>query len=93
MLCYPIPEACELLESKLDGAKQKIADCEEDLDFLREQITVSFPIYVGSNLVSLILSKTIEVATARVYNWDITERRKEKPEKDENDEGEKTSKG
>lgn len=41
MLSYPIPEACDLLDSKLKGAKGKIADCEEDLDFLREQITVS----------------------------------------------------
>ena len=40
MLSYPIPEACDLLDSKLSGAKQKMADCEEDLDFLREQITV-----------------------------------------------------
>lgn len=41
MLSYPIPEACDLLDEKLTGAKSKMADCEEDLDFLREQITVS----------------------------------------------------
>ncbi|KAI9670308.1 MAG: hypothetical protein M1831_006522 [Alyxoria varia] len=41
MLSYPIDEASELLNSKLQGAKQKIEDCEEDLDFLREQITLS----------------------------------------------------
>ena len=41
MLSYPIPEACDLLDEKLKGAKQKIGDCEDDLDFLREQITVS----------------------------------------------------
>lgn len=40
MLSYPIAEAKELLQSKLSGAQTKIADCEEDLDFLREQITV-----------------------------------------------------
>ena len=40
MLSYPISEARELLDSKLSGAKQKMGDCEEDLDFLREQITV-----------------------------------------------------
>jgi len=34
-------EATELLSDKLSGAKQKMQDCEEDLDFLREQITVS----------------------------------------------------
>ena len=40
MLAYPIPEAEELLEGKLDAAKVTLANCEEDLDFLREQITV-----------------------------------------------------
>lgn len=40
MLAYPIDEAEELLDSKLTAAKQNLANCEEDLDFLREQITV-----------------------------------------------------
>ncbi|KAI9745971.1 MAG: peptide chain release factor 1 [Claussenomyces sp. TS43310] len=62
MLSYPIDEAEELLQSKLSAAKQSLSNCEEDLDFLREQIT------------------TMEVATARVYNWDITMKRKEKAE-------------
>lgn len=43
MLAYPIPEAVELLSSKLSTAKASLATCEEDLDFLREQITVSKP--------------------------------------------------
>ncbi|KAK5287144.1 Prefoldin subunit-domain-containing protein [Cryomyces antarcticus] len=60
MLSYPIPEAETLLESKLSAAQQTMSNCEEDLDFLREQIT------------------TLEVATARVYNWDVGQRRKEK---------------
>lgn len=41
MLSYPIDEAEELLESKLKAAKTSLRNCEEDLDFLREQITVS----------------------------------------------------
>lgn len=41
MLAYPLPEAISLLESKLDAAKLSLANCEEDLGFLREQITVS----------------------------------------------------
>ena len=41
MLSYPIEEAETLLQSKLSAAKQSLANCEEDLDFLREQITVS----------------------------------------------------
>ncbi|KAK4497036.1 hypothetical protein PRZ48_011485 [Zasmidium cellare] len=60
MLSYPLPEAESLLDSKLEVAKSSLANCEEDLDFLREQIT------------------TMEVATARVYNWDVGQRRKEK---------------
>ncbi len=40
MLSYPIAEAEELLASKLASAKLSFSNCEEDLDFLREQITV-----------------------------------------------------
>ena len=40
MLAYPIDEAETLLEGKLSGAQQTLENCEEDLDFLREQITV-----------------------------------------------------
>ncbi|KAJ9665982.1 peptide chain release factor 1 [Coniosporium apollinis] len=62
MLSYPIPEAESLLESKLSAAQSSLSNCEEDLDFLREQIT------------------TLEVATARVYNWDVQQRRRERAE-------------
>ncbi|KAI4186696.1 MAG: hypothetical protein L6R41_003312 [Letrouitia leprolyta] len=65
MLAYPIAEAESLLESKLSTAQRSLENCEEDLDFLREQIT------------------TIEVATARVYNWEVTMKRKEKSESGE----------
>ena len=41
MLSYPMQEAESLLEGKLSGALSTLANCEEDLDFLREQITVS----------------------------------------------------
>jgi len=41
MLAYPLPEAETLLDSKLEAAQSSLANCEEDLDFLREQITVS----------------------------------------------------
>ncbi|EEY17516.1 prefoldin subunit 3 [Verticillium alfalfae VaMs.102] len=39
MLAYEIDEAEALLESKLSTAKLSLSNCEEDLDFLREQIT------------------------------------------------------
>jgi len=42
MLAYPIPEAEELLQSKLAAAKTSLANCQEDMEFLREQITVQF---------------------------------------------------
>ena len=48
MLSYPIGEAEELLSTKLSAAKQNLANCEEDLDFLREQITVRLPRAMGS---------------------------------------------
>ncbi|KAF7560078.1 hypothetical protein G7046_g4059 [Stylonectria norvegica] len=60
MLSYPIEEAEALLGSKLSTAKTSLSNCEEDLDFLREQIT------------------TMEVAIARVYNWEVVQKRKDK---------------
>jgi len=42
MLSYPLTEAEELLGSKLEAAQFSLANCEEDLNFLREQVTVSF---------------------------------------------------
>ncbi|KAH8692990.1 putative prefoldin subunit 3 [Talaromyces proteolyticus] len=62
MLAYPIDEAEGMLAEKLRAAELSLENCEEDLEFLREQIT------------------TLEVATARVYNWDVVQRRKEKAE-------------
>lgn len=73
MLAYPMDEAMTLLEGKLDAAKTSLKNCEEDLDFLREQIT------------------TMEVATARVYNWDVGMRRKERLEHEEGEKGKDAS--
>lgn len=41
MLAYPVDEAESLLQGKLETAQLNLSNCEEDLDFLREQITVS----------------------------------------------------
>jgi len=57
MLEYTLDEAKELLESKLSTAKKSLTTTNEDLEFLRDQIT------------------TMEVNTARVYNWDVKQRR------------------
>lgn len=53
MLAYPIPEAESLLKGKLDAAKQNLSNCEMDLDFLREQITVK--LYSGNKQPLLIV--------------------------------------
>ncbi|KAL2891527.1 putative prefoldin subunit 3 [Ceratocystis lukuohia] len=65
MLAYPVDEAVTLLSGKLNAAKTSASNFEEDLDFVREQIT------------------TMEVALARVYNWDVVQKRKIKAEKGE----------
>ena len=43
MLAYPIAEAEEMLQEKLTAAQATLSNCEEDQEFLREQITVRFP--------------------------------------------------
>lgn len=40
MLAYPLDEAEALLDGRLGNAKRNLENCEEDLEFLREQITV-----------------------------------------------------
>jgi prefoldin subunit 5 len=52
MLSYSLPEAVELLSSKLSTAKASLITCEEDLEFLREQITVGCVIALGGHLLT-----------------------------------------
>lgn len=40
MLAYPTDEAETLLDGRLSDAKKSLENCEEDLEFLREQVTV-----------------------------------------------------
>lgn len=82
MLSYPVAEAEELLEGKLGAAKESLENCEEDLDFLRQQITVS-PQQAGETRIACIGtqangSQTLEVNTARMYNWEVAQKRKER---------------
>eukprot|EP00050_Salpingoeca_kvevrii_P010033 m.6174 g.6174 ORF g.6174 m.6174 type:complete len:142 (+) comp2588_c0_seq1:305-730(+) len=58
MLEYDIDEAEKLLSANHETAVKSIKTVNEDLDFLRDQIT------------------TMEVNMARIYNWDVKERRK-----------------
>ncbi len=54
MLSYPIAEAQTLLEENLEGASKNLEACEEDLDFLREQITVRLVTLFGFIFVLII---------------------------------------
>lgn len=40
MLLYPLQEAAELLTSKLASAKKQLEETVEDLEWIREQVTV-----------------------------------------------------
>jgi prefoldin subunit 5 len=62
MVAYPLDQAEDLLRGKLEKAKESLGAAEEDLEFLRVQIT------------------TLEVAIARVHNWDVGEKRRLKAE-------------
>jgi hypothetical protein len=77
MLSYPIAEAEDMLRDKVAAAERSLANCEEDLEFLREQVTVWC---FSTCLLLRWQPQTLEVATARVYNWDVVQRRKEKAE-------------
>jgi len=39
MVAYPVDEAKQLLTEKLSGQQTSMKTCQEDLEFLREQIT------------------------------------------------------
>lgn len=41
MLSYPLPAAYDLLSSKLNAAQTSLKNVKEDLDWLRDQITVT----------------------------------------------------
>lgn len=86
MLAYPLDEAETLLDGRLGNANKSLENCEEDLEFLREQITVclhgspfdDFPSFTRDT--DHLVWQTMEVAIARVYNWDVVQKRKEKAE-------------
>lgn len=60
MLEYPLDEAVTLLNDRLSNNQSQLKTVEEDLEFLKENIT------------------TMEVNTARLFNWDVEKRKKEK---------------
>lgn len=62
MLEYPLDEATDLLQERLVKNQDQVKIVQEDLEFLKENIT------------------TMEVNTARLYNWDVERRKKERAE-------------
>lgn len=56
MLAYPLEEAEAMLKEKLSAAELSLANCDEDLEFLREQITVCF-LGAGSGIIRLTVSR------------------------------------
>eukprot|EP00252_Welwitschia_mirabilis_P011592 TRINITY_DN25882_c0_g1_i2.p1 TRINITY_DN25882_c0_g1~~TRINITY_DN25882_c0_g1_i2.p1 ORF type:complete len:183 (-),score=43.01 TRINITY_DN25882_c0_g1_i2:136-684(-) len=60
MLEYSFDEALSLLRKNLENANSSLSAIIEDLQFLRDQVTIT------------------QVTIARVYNWDVHQRRKQK---------------
>ena len=54
MLAYPLGEAESMLAEKLSAAELSLGHCEEDLEFLREQITVCAFLFRGVFVVLLL---------------------------------------
>jgi hypothetical protein len=69
MVAYPIEEAKALLDEKLSSQQNSMKTCQEDLEFLREQIT-TMEVNIGSSLYDKLLT------LARTYNWDVKQRRR-----------------
>lgn len=74
MLEYPVAEAAELLNDKLKIAKESLKQADEDLDFLRG---VSHPCLL-TTCFHLEQITTMEVNIARVYNFDVKNRKEGK---------------
>ena len=69
MVAYPIDEAQSLLTQKLSSQETSMKACQEDLEFLREQIT-TMEVNIG-----IPLTLYFKLIPARTYNWDVKRRR------------------
>lgn len=89
MLEYPVQDAIVLLSKNLATAKLSLQQVEDDLDFLKDQCTtievgiLSKDARGGASIMSYVTShhiflNAIPKDMARVYNWDVKERRKAK---------------
>ena len=78
MLAYPLEEAEGLLESKLDAAQSSRSNCEEDLDFLREQITVRRSQHVEFHHCPVKLTRNLDHGSSDRTSVQLGRRRAEK---------------
>lgn len=61
MLMYPLDEAIILLAEKLTAAKKNLQNTKEDLEFLREQVTVMEVNFARVHNVSILSALTMLV--------------------------------
>jgi len=84
MVEYPFEEAIELLTRNLENAEKNVMNIEEDISFLKDQITTTevsilssdFPMYGLFDREYFLHSRHKDFA--RVYNYDVKQRRKKR---------------
>lgn len=67
MLAYPIDEAETMLTEKLRAAEASLSNCEEDLEFLREQITVSNTYSCALTLLTSLVLSVLFVSLESIF--------------------------
>ena len=77
MLSYTLAQAQELLTGKLSSAQQNFSNVVEDLEFLREQITIMEvnTARVNKNTGAISNRCLTKNCFVQVYNWDVRRRR------------------
>ena len=65
MLLYPLQEAIDLLTNKLLAAKKSLEDTAEDLEWLREQVTV----------MEVNFARVHNVGLGSIPHWSVTDHR------------------
>jgi Prefoldin subunit len=70
MLAYPIDEAETMLTEKLRAAEASLSNCEEDLEFLREQITVSNTYSSAPTLLTSLVLSVLFVSLKSLFEYE-----------------------
>ena len=76
MVEFPLIEAVDLLNKNVTGARTNLQRISDDLDFLKEQIT-TMEVSTCFSLLTADLVRLISLCAdmARVYNWDVQQRK------------------